>query len=239
RALASRTQQSFKDSCRKLRGRRPPGAARGGAMPFSFGRFGRRSGASDALADSGQPRLALWSFKLFHKLALIVALSTLPAMILAALFVTQGRQQMAAAERERQGLAYLSDAWVVFDAAVRQENVDSELARLADAGMRYDEDLQTASYRVALGNAVAAGDGGAIDAGRDFIQRVADNAGLSVDSNLSTLQAITIFTTRIPEVAAAASALVDRADGAGSRIGAIMQFQRSSRLLIASLAATD
>ena len=125
---------------------------------------------------------------------------------------------------------------------VRGDKLDSELGRLADAGTLYDPSLRTSFYRTALVAAVRQGGTAAVDASRDFIQRVADNAGLSVDSNLSTLQAITIFTTRIPEVVAAAAAVAGQMAVAGQTSSAdsvVAQFRRAAGLLTASLSATD
>jgi diguanylate cyclase (GGDEF)-like protein len=217
-------------------------------MAFPVGQLRARgsapSTAAGAAAAAHRPgRRSFWQFKLFHKLALIVALSSLPALILAAVFVAQGQRETASAEKERKGLAYLGEAWAAFDAAVRGQNIEAELTRLAAAGDRYDADLQTGFYRSAVVAALRQGGTVAVEASRDFIQRVADNAGLSVDPNLATLQAITIFTTRIPEVAAAAQTVVDHmgstSEAGGEDVATIAQFQRAERLLLSSLSATD
>jgi diguanylate cyclase (GGDEF)-like protein len=214
-------------------------------MAFSLGQLrARGAGVSGDRAGAAARPMRPWQFNLFHKLALIVALSSLPALLLAFILASQGRLEMLAAEKERQGLAYLSEGWEVFGATMRGQDAAGEIERLTEAGARYDEALNTTFYRTALTNAVKQGGNQAVDAARDFMQRVADNSGLSVDKDLSTLQAITIFTTRIPEVAAAAAAVADRASlGPGvatrDRMGVVMQFQRANRLLTASLGATD
>ena len=213
-------------------------------MAFSLGQLRARgvdASAAGAAYAKHAKRRRFWRFTLFHKLALIVALSSVPAVLLGVLFVTDGQHQIAAAEKERQGLAYLTDGWAVFNATVNGQNADAQLAGLAEAGARYDVALGTGSYRLALANAVASRGPGAIEAAAEFIQRIADNSGLSVDADLSTLQAITIFTSRIPEVSAAASTVVAGVAGtsAGDQDAVVQQFRRTERALSASLGAAD
>ncbi len=200
-----------------------------------------RAGAHGMAGGSARLRRG-WEFKLFHKLALIVALSSIPALLLAVIIAAEGRREMLAAEKERQGLAYLAEGWEVFKAAIRGQDASAGIERLNVAGARYDEALNTTYYRTALTAAVSQGGAVGVEAARDFMQRVADNSGLRTDKDLSTLQAITIFTTRIPEVAAAASAVAARVaggDGPRDAIGLVMQFLRANRLLTSSLGATD
>src|SRR5262245_46762094 len=124
---------------------------RGGCMAFSVG--GLR--ARDALVTPGAEGRAAarparrWQFKLFHKLTL-VALSSMPALLLAGILAAEGQRETLAAETERQGLAYLTEGWEVFKAAMRGKDVAAELERLEEAGTRYDGALNTASYRSAL-----------------------------------------------------------------------------------------
>jgi diguanylate cyclase (GGDEF)-like protein len=210
-------------------------------MSFSLGQLRAHGAAASHGTGPGDIRPRSWPFRLFHKLAVIVALSTVPALLLGAIFVGQVQRETAAAARERQGLAYLTDAWAVFDAVVRGADLSRGAARLDAAGARYDAALGTGSYRQALESAIAAGGPDAVTSAADFIQRTADNSGLSVDSDLSTLQAITIFTTRIPDAASAAFALTasssdqDRED----RAGLADQFAHAVRLLSANLGAAD
>ncbi len=190
-----------------------------------------------AHSPAGRPR----RFGLFHKLVAIVVLTNLPVLLLGSWFVSEYRKNTLAAEKERAGIAYLTGVWPVLDASIRRSDPTRSLSRVADAGARFDQVMRTGIYHMSFVDETEKGGSRAVDAGHDFIMRIADNSGLTVDPDLSTLQAINIVSTRIPDVAAAAYHLVygDSDDGAAMEESALDRFQRSSTQMMASLSATD
>ncbi len=179
-------------------------------------------------------------FRLFHKLLVIVALTNLPVLLLGSWFVTESRKDTLTAQKERAGIAYLAAVWPVFDGSIGDSYPAQTLAAVAESGARFDPMMRTDIYRAAFLSAVEKRNAAAVDAGHDFIMRIADNSGLTVDPDLSTLQAINIVSARIPDVAEAAYHLVNNGAAAGSAMdeSALDRFRRSSTQLIASLSAT-
>ena len=189
--------------------------------PFLFWRMSRRPDLTmktkapadvdgDGLGGARQPI----AFGIFQKLALIAALSTLPAVVIGSLYVRHVGGDIAAAELECRGLTTIVETWPRFRALLAGANAG--LAQPADNALLGTVEQQ----RVAVA-AQAMGGRLAIVATRDVISRVADNSRLSVDPDLSVLRAIEVITTRVPELAIAAydvHAAVDL-DRQGQRLG--------------------
>ncbi len=183
------------------------------------------------------------AFRIFHKLALIAALGNLPVVLVGAMFVDQARKGMSFAERERIGAAYLAEVWPVYVAAATDGTPDGALLqRLLDASPAFDAALGTGTTTARFLRRAAQGGAPAIAAGQDLFRRISDNSNLSVDPDLSTLQAIGILVSGVPEVSAAAHDVnaVVGADLAGERgLAALERFTRAYRSFSASLGATD
>ena len=208
-------------------------------MAFSLGqlRASAAKGPPDGALERRRTPRSRWQFKLFHKLALIVALSFLPAVILGYLLIAEGRKDTVAAERERQGIAYLGIGMGSFAGERDRAGSGDGLGASTSPAALTMPIFGTATSRVVMANAARQGGAVAAAASREFIQRITDNSGLSVDGDLSTLQAITIFTSRMPDLAAAAAlatVTVMKGDGPESD-GAVGLFQRLSRQLSANL----
>jgi len=200
----------------------------------------RRPTDDDARSATNRSRRAP-QFRLFYKLVLIVALSNLPVLLLGSFFINEHRKDTSFAEKERAGLAYLAETWPLFDTAIRDDDPSIAIARVEAAGARYDPPLRTGFYRAAAVTAAGEGGSAAVEAGHDFITRIADYSNLSVDPDLSTLLAINVLSMRIPEVAEAAYHLIHDMGGPGDQMedSALGHFQRAARALTAGLNATD
>jgi PAS domain S-box-containing protein len=198
-----------------------------------------RAGHVDAPTASGGSR---WRPRILHKLILIAALSNLPVLLFGYLFVTSSIRDAEFAEKERQGASYLIEVWPAYEAVLAGAGPE-ELAALPLLGAktRYDDLLGTDVQRRLFAAAAAQGGGEAISAGQDLIAAIADNSGLSVDPDLSTLNAIGIATIAIPETAAAARSLfdADRSSVADDRTKAVDRFRQAVTALSSGVSGAD
>jgi HAMP domain-containing protein len=157
------------------------------------------------------------------------------------LFVTSGIRDAQFATKERRGTSYLFEVWPAYEAVVSGAGSE-RLSGLPLLGAKtpYDDLLGTDDQRRLFATAVARGDGDAISAGQDLIGAIADNSGLSVDPDMSTLNAIGIATMAIPETAAAARNLFD-ADrtGVDNRAKAADRFQSAVAALSSGVSGAD
>jgi diguanylate cyclase (GGDEF)-like protein len=177
------------------------------------------------------------------RFVLIVLLANLLVFFFGYKFVASNLEEINFAEKEQAGIAYLPYAWPIYQASLAGRTpTPDRLAELADAGVRYDEILGTAFYRQRFVEASLVGGGEAIDAGRSFIARIADNANLSVDPDLNTLRAVQIVAMDLPDIAHSALVLFTELGSIASeseRIAALDRFERANDLLTESLGATD
>jgi len=198
-----------------------------------------RAGHVDAPTASGG---SCWRPRILHKLILIAALSNLPVLLFGYLFVTSSIRDAQFAEKERQGASYLIEVWPAYEAVLAGAGPE-ELAALPLLGAktRYDDLLGTDVQRRLFAAAAAQGGGEAISAGQDLIAAIADNSGLSVDPDLSTLNAIGIATIAIPETAAAARSLfdADRSSVADDRTKAVDRFRQAVTALSSGVSGAD
>jgi diguanylate cyclase (GGDEF)-like protein len=158
------------------------------------------------------------------------------------LFVVSGVRDAQFAGKERQGLSYLFEIWPAYEALMTPGDTEKS------AGMPplatetpYDGALGTTDQRQAFASMAALGGDDAISAGEDLIGAVSDNSGLSVDPDLSTLNAIGIATVTIPEAAAAARALfhADQSADSTERTAAMERFQSAVDALASDLSGAD
>ncbi|MCW5697741.1 MAG: EAL domain-containing protein [Bauldia sp.] len=184
-----------------------------------------------------------FGLSLFAKLAILGFLGNLPIFVIGYMFLSERFEDIGFAERERAGITYLAAAWPSYAASLENRSPTREDAlRLQQAGARFDDELGTGLHRVRYQDAIVRVGANAVAAGRAFINRVADNAGLSVDPDLNTLRAVAIVAQNLPEVGALANELhgdlLDQ-DSPEARRVALDQFARAGTLLAESLGATD
>jgi diguanylate cyclase (GGDEF)-like protein len=195
-------------------------------------------GGNEPQAASARPPRR--GFRLLHKLSLIGALSTLPVILLATLHFSGAIAELQTAQMERRGIFYLKMAWPGFEMALRGR-VPVEAYRNLFA-RDWDEALLlgTREQRDAVIQSSGKGAMQAAETGRDFIKRIADNAKLSVDPDVSTLNAIGILVRDIPGTALDAFDLVSDPARAGRILPAELgRFRRSYEMLSAHLGEAD
>ena len=201
---------------------------------------GDRSGSTRAKLRAsflGGPRL-----RLSHKFLLIAALSNLPVLLLGYYFIVIGVNDLRSISKEREGIAYLQAIWPTYAAVVAAPAGSEPISRLpAGVVEKFDSDLGTSSLRSDFEAEITGGTEAAVGAGQDFIHQIADNSGLSNDADVSTLAAVGIITTTLPEVAAAAHDLLGLvADKQlADVVGPLGRFEQARRSLAAGLSGAD
>ncbi len=203
------------------------------------------SASSRAAAAPRSPlrRARRWHSSLLAKPTLIIALGNLPIAFVGYKFFSVSLDAIAVAEREHAGVRYLADIWPVYGASLQgRVPSESEVARASAAALRFDELLGTGFHSGRFLEASRVGGADAVTAGRNLIGRIADNANLSVDPDLNTLNAIAIVAAKLPEVGESALTLLQDLGGAAdiqTRHAALDRFERAGNLLYESLGATD
>ncbi len=216
---------------------------------INTGLRGRARGAAGKFAGNGRARapgrLAGWRriSSLSVTFLVVVLLGNALVFFFGYKFVAGNLDDIAVAKKEQAGIAYLPYVWPIYQASLAgRAPTPGLLVSLADAGAQFDDILGTAFHRLRFVQDSLAGGSGAVDAGRSFIARIADNASLSVDPDLNTLHAVQIVSGNIPEIAQSALVLYADLQSIGSeaeRLAALERFERASNLLAESLAATD
>ncbi len=211
--------------------------------PSTGGDVASRPGPHAGIGASGPGRGRRRTFRIFQKLALIAALGNLPVVLVGAMYLGEMRQDIRFSERQRVGIDFMQEVWPVFSAAAQAPAPNAAaLETVVEAGRRYDPILATETTTARFLQRGAEGGTRAVAAGQDLFKRIADNAWLSVDPDLSTQQAMAIATTALPEVAAAARdlhAVAANGTAAETGIAAITRFDSAFAELTASLGVTD
>ena len=210
--------------------------------------FSRRHRQGTDPAPSARPsatgfRTFGLSLKLSNKFFVIAALCNLPVFLLGYLFVSKGLDDLRITEKERQGIVYIKEVWQVFDSVLAADGggAPGSGQSLSGAG-NFDVALGTTSQREDFESEVAKGGDAAIAASQDFIRQISDNAGLSNDPDVSTLYAVNVVITAVPEVAAASRGLLGLLDEGSRRVApseALSRYQRARQSLANGLNAAD
>lgn len=155
--------------------------------------------------------LWLQHIKVSTKFYVIALVFSAPLVLLGYLFVEQSLKDIRFAERERAGTSYLSRAWPLFQAAIADRTPTAEESeRLSSAADRHDGLMATAEARRRFLDAPAGQ--ARIEAGQDFIQKIADGSWLTLDPDLDSYYVMDATTIKFPEVMVAVRALIDAAD---------------------------
>lgn len=139
------------------------------------------------------------------RLWLMVLVSTVPDVLLTALFVQQSSLDISFAQKEIEGTAYLSGLWKSFT-VVAQTGLMTETAATQAA---YNEKFgtQDAAKAYVAASTVAR----KLEAGKTLIGAVADGSNLTLDPDLDSFYAMDAGTVRLPGIVSAAVALGEAA----------------------------
>lgn len=135
------------------------------------------------------------------RLWLMVVVSAVPDILLTALYVQQSSIDIAFAQKEIDGTAYLSGVRQHFVTLAQSGRTDVP----APVSAAYDAEFQSAEASAAYDKAtdVVA----KLDAGKALIGTIADNSNLTLDPDLDSFYAMDADTVRLPGIVAAAVAL--------------------------------
>jgi methyl-accepting chemotaxis protein len=154
------------------------------------------------------------SLKIRTKLAVVVALTALPTLLMTYLFVQQSLKDIDFAAKERDGVVYLDGVWPVlggFAAARAGAPVKAEAVGLAALGARFDAVLDAAAAGRDLRGVVArlglppkpplADDAAAaaVAAARALVTKVSDGSNLTLDPDLDSYYVMDAVITKLPE----------------------------------------
>jgi methyl-accepting chemotaxis protein len=161
-----------------------------------------------------------------HKLAGLVGLFLAPIALLVWLLVTQSSKDIAFAEKELDGTAYLEAAWPLLGGLIAAQETGTTgeaVAKAADAararGGRFDEDMKTGDSAAALQTSVAAARNGkdparftaAIAATRALVAKIGDGSNLILDPDLDSFYVMDMVVVKLAELVDQAGVLIGMA----------------------------
>jgi len=150
------------------------------------------------------------------RLALLGALFAVPLALLSFLFVRQSWKDIAFAEREEAGSAYVAAIRPILQGDGSDERVQADLRA---AAARFDPMFHTDKASAAL---LAAKDRGErLNLGSALIGNVADASNLTLDPDLDSFYVMDAVTVRLPALAAAAADLAGAVGAQGEDAGRI------------------
>jgi methyl-accepting chemotaxis protein len=149
-----------------------------------------------------------------HKLFIIAGLFVLPIALLVGLFVQQSLKDIAFAQKERTGTAYVRTIWPVLTGVVRAAatgGTPTDVPAWPEAEARHGQEMDTAAAAAGLKDAlnrigwprrsIARNDDvvAAIAAARALITRIADGSNLTLDPDLDSYYVMDLVTVKLPE----------------------------------------
>ena len=135
------------------------------------------------------------------RLWLMISVSTVPDVLLTALFIKQSLIEISFAQKEDDGCAYLAKLWQPFIGTAQKGTLDAPLMTDADADAKFNAGDASKSY------GAAATVSERLEAGKTLIGAVADGSNLTLDPDLDSFYAMDADTVRLPGMAVAAVAL--------------------------------
>jgi methyl-accepting chemotaxis protein len=159
--------------------------------------------------------MALPRMAIRHKLVIIAGLFVLPIALLIGFFLQQSLKDIAFAQKERAGTAYVRAIWPVLAGVVRAvagAGVPVDVPAYAGAEASHGQDMDTATAAAALREALSRigwprrpiernGDAlRAIAAARTLVVRIADGSNLTLDPDLDSYYVMDLVTVKLPEV---------------------------------------
>jgi methyl-accepting chemotaxis protein len=160
-------------------------------------------------------------------LALALIFAT-PAFVAVALFAQQSWKDIAFAQRELVGTAYLEAVWPVFQAEASGVQPDAgAIAAFKAASAQYDHLLNTADASAAFANAT--GQRAAL-AGQSLIVAIADSSNLTLDPDLDSYYSSDAATVTLPALAITAGNVSSQPPTVAPEVAAVNQDRLKSTL---------
>jgi methyl-accepting chemotaxis protein len=161
-----------------------------------------------------------------HKLAGLVGLFLAPIALLVWLLVAQSSKDIAFADKELDGTAYLEAVWPLLGGLItaQESGTADATAKTADAvralGGRFDEDMKTAEAATAVQTTATAARTGkdparftaAIAATRALIAKVGDGSNLILDPDLDSFYVMDMVVVKLAELVDQAGVLIGMAE---------------------------
>ena len=149
-----------------------------------------------------------------HKLFIIAGLFVLPIALLIGLFVQQSVKDIAFAQKERTGTAYVRTIWPVLTGVVRAAasgGTPTDVPAWPEAEARHGQEMETTAAAAALKDALNRIGWPrrpiernvdvltAIAAARALVARIADGSNLTLDPDLDSYYVMDLVTVKLPE----------------------------------------
>jgi two-component sensor histidine kinase len=140
------------------------------------------------------------------RLTLLVAVLLGPLLLMSGLFARQSWRDIACVDREREGAAYLSAIWPLYERAAAGAPDDAGQIRRFDlASGRFDREFDTRALSRAFAHARSPGE--QVERGRELISIVADRADLILAPSPDSFYLVDAATAYLPMLAKAATDL--------------------------------